>query len=100
MSEELSPLAICLGQIEGHCYALLARKIQIINAMVWEESVRRTSTHQAPGPAGAGLWQSANRTTNVGWLRRDGDDQKGTGSEHWRGRYAGFCNGPCGVNPS
>src|SRR3954447_704776 len=41
MSEELSPLAICLGQIEGHCYALLARKIQIINAMVWEESVRR-----------------------------------------------------------
>ena len=55
------------------------------------------SAHQTPGPAGSGLRQSANRTANVGWLRRDGDDQKGTGSEHWRGRHAGsgrLCRGP------
>src|SRR3954467_3899897 len=46
------------------------------------------SAHQTPGPAGAGLWQPANGTTNVGRLRGNGDDQKGTGSEHWRGRHA------------
>src|SRR5215212_7642312 len=38
-------------------------------------------------PAGAGLWQSANRATNAGWLRGDGDDQKGTGSDDWWVRY-------------
>src|SRR3954447_19510006 len=47
------------------------------------------SAHQTPGPTGAGLWQPANGTTNAGWLRGNGDDQKGTGSEHWRGGYAG-----------
>ena len=30
------------SESKGHCYAPLARNIQIINAMVWEESVRRT----------------------------------------------------------
>ena len=32
-----------LVRSKRHCYPLLAQKIQIINAMVWEESVRRTT---------------------------------------------------------
>ena len=42
MSEELLPPAICLGQIKGALLPATGAKIQIINAMVWEESVRRT----------------------------------------------------------
>ena len=42
MSEELLPLAICLGQIKEALLRATGAKIQIINAMVWEESVRRT----------------------------------------------------------
>jgi len=33
-----------LVRSKRHCYALLARNIQIINAMVWEESVHRALT--------------------------------------------------------
>jgi len=47
-----------------------------------------SSAHQAPDPAGSGLWQSVNSPTNPGWLRGNGDDQKGRGSEHWRERHA------------
>src|SRR5215213_8492044 len=57
----------------------------------------RPSAHQAPGPTGSRVRQSANRATNAGRLRGDGDDQKGTGSEHWRVRYARsgrLCRGP------
>src|SRR4051812_46484658 len=36
-----------------------------------------------------GLWQSANRATNIGRVRGNGDDQKGTGSDHGWGRHAG-----------
>jgi hypothetical protein len=34
------------------------------------------------------LWQLPNRTTNTGWLRDDGDDQKGTGSKDRWPRHA------------
>src|SRR4051812_38528567 len=43
---------------------------------------------QAPGPTGSRVRQSANRATNAGRLRGDGDPQKGPGSDHSRGRYA------------
>ena len=51
--------------------------------------VKYLNNIQAAGPAGSGLWQPADGTTNSGWLRGDGDDPKGTGSGHWRVRYAG-----------
>src|SRR3954466_435953 len=54
------------------------------------------SAHQTPGPTGAGLWQSVNGTTNAGWLRGNGDDQKGTGSDDWWVRDAGAGRLRCG----
>ncbi len=45
--------------------------------------------HQTAGPARACLWQRANRQTDTGWLRGDGDDQEAPSSQHWGSRHAG-----------
>ena len=61
------------------------RQVKYLNNIV-EQDHRRIKRLVRPG---LGFGSSANGTTNAGWLRGDGDDQKGAGSEHWRGRHQG-----------
>jgi len=80
------PAAVTAMKRDGELWRFSRlRQVKYLNNIV-EQDHRRIKRLVRPG---LGFGQSGNGATNIGRLRGDGDDQKGAGSEHWRGRYAG-----------
>jgi len=76
-------------QLDTACPAGLLICILLDNRSVHRSRETMRLLAQTAGSTKAGLWWFANRQTDIGGLRSDGDDQEGAGSDHPRSRHAG-----------